>query len=31
MGERRTIHLILGSEEDDEGTNEGENEPEIPT
>ena len=31
MGERRTIHLILGSEEDDEETNEGENEPEIPT
>ena len=31
MGERRMIHLILGSEEDDEGTNEGESEPEIPT
>ena len=31
MGERRTIHLILGNEEDDEETNEGENEPEIPT
>ena len=31
MGERRTIHLILGNEEDEEETNEGENEPEIPT
>ena len=31
MGERRTIHLILGNEEDDKETNEGENELEIPT